>query len=92
MNWTKNLSKILLPRSWGRGAVRQWQTLQDHADRDTRRNDDAPDYAEAPGGRATILRRHGLRGVGGNDAAPLPLDAGAARERRVGTCGRASSS
>ena len=47
MNWTKNLSKILLPRSWGRGAVRQWQTLQDHADRDTRRNDDSPDYAEA---------------------------------------------
>ena len=47
MNWAKNLSKILLPRSGRRGAVRYWNTLQDHADRDMRRDDDGPNYAEA---------------------------------------------
>ena len=49
MNWTKNLSRILLPRSGRRSAVRYWQTLQDHANRDlgSSRNDDGPDYAEA---------------------------------------------
>ena len=47
MNWTKNLSKILLPRSGRRGAVRYWNTLLDHADRDMRRDDDGPNYAEA---------------------------------------------
>ena len=50
MNWTKNLGKILLPRSGQRSQTRYWQTLQDHANRDSNRNyrnDDAPDYAKA---------------------------------------------
>ena len=48
MNWTKNLSKILLPRSGQRSQTRYWQTLQDHANRDSyRHDDDAPDYAKA---------------------------------------------
>ena len=49
MNWTKNLSKIRLPYSGRRGAVRYWQTLLDRANRDSdmSRNDDGPDYTEA---------------------------------------------
>ena len=47
MNWTKNLSKILLPRFWGRGNTRFWHTLDDWANRDRNRNDDSRDYAEA---------------------------------------------
>ena len=47
MNWTKNLSKILLPRSGRRQNTRGWHTLEDWASRDSHRNDDAPNYAEA---------------------------------------------
>ena len=49
MNWTKNISKIRLPYSGRRGAVRYWQTLLDRANRDSdmSRNDDGPDYSEA---------------------------------------------
>ena len=47
MNWTKNLSKIRLPRSGRRQNTRYWHTLADWASRDNYRNDGAPDYAEA---------------------------------------------
>ena len=47
MNWTKNLSKIRLPRSGRRQNTRYWHTLSDWASRDNYRNDGAPDYAEA---------------------------------------------
>ena len=49
MNWKKNLSNILLPRSGQRSNVRQWQSIEDWANRDSSRSqkDDAPDYAEA---------------------------------------------
>ena len=47
MNWTKNLAKILLPRHGQRQNTRFWHTLEDWANRDTNRNDGAPDYAKA---------------------------------------------
>ena len=47
MNWTKNLSKILLPRSAQRSPTHYWQSLGDHANRDMIQNDDEPDYATA---------------------------------------------
>ena len=47
MNWTKNLSKLRLPRSAQRSPTRYWQTLQDHASRDMPQNDDGPDYSKA---------------------------------------------
>ena len=47
MNWTKNLSNIRLPRFGQRSSTRYWHTLEDWANRDTNRNDDSPDYAEA---------------------------------------------
>ena len=48
MKWTKNLSKILLPRSGRRASTREWQTLTDRANRDmSSSRDGAPDYAKA---------------------------------------------
>ena len=51
MNWTKNLSKIRLPRYGQRRETRYWHTLEDWANRDRDRdgngNDNSPDYADA---------------------------------------------
>ena len=47
MNWSKNLSSILLPRSGQRGSVREWQSLADWANRDPTEKDGAPDYVKA---------------------------------------------
>ena len=47
MSWTKNLSRIMLPRFGQRSQTRYWTSLQDHANRDVNRNDDEPDYASA---------------------------------------------
>ena len=47
MNWTKNLSNIILPRSGQRGHVREWQSLADWANRDLTEKDGAPDYVKA---------------------------------------------
>ena len=49
MNWTKNLSKIRLPRYGQRRSTRFWHTLEDWAnrDRDHDGNDGSPDYADA---------------------------------------------
>ena len=47
MNWTKNLSNILLPRYEQRGSVREWQSLADWANRDQSERDTTPDYAKA---------------------------------------------
>ena len=47
MSWTKNLSRIMLPRSGQRGQTRYWTSLQDHANRDTSRNDGEQDYTKA---------------------------------------------
>ena len=47
MNWAKNLSNIVLPRSGQRGSVRQWQSMADWANRDLSEKDAAPDYMKA---------------------------------------------
>ena len=49
MNWTKNLSKILLPRYGRRNQTRYWQTLEDHASRDSQKRE-GPNYVEALSG------------------------------------------
>ena len=47
MKWTKNLSKLRLPRSGQVSNSRGWQTLEDRANRDMSPRDEVANYAKA---------------------------------------------